>query len=88
MSKLLPPEIKTQVAYPGKKVSTCFNVKHQSKFEHHHYVVYYADGPHEKCIENYAGESGSRVSERIKHHNSRDLKYYIFRRIWTRERQL
>ena len=34
ISKLLPPEIKTQVAYTGKKLSTCFNVKDQSKFEH------------------------------------------------------
>ena len=32
ISKLLPPEIKTQVAYTGKKLSTCF--KDQSKFEH------------------------------------------------------
>ena len=36
ISKLLPPEIKTQVAYAGKKLSTCFNVKDQSKFEHQH----------------------------------------------------
>ena len=33
-SKLLPPEIKTQDVYTGKKLSTCFNVKDQSKFEH------------------------------------------------------
>ena len=38
ISKLLPPEIKTQVAYTGKKLSTCFNVKDQSKFEHQHDV--------------------------------------------------
>ena len=52
-SKLLPPEIKTQVAYTGKKLSTCFNVKDQSKFEHQHDVVYYTDCPNEKCRENY-----------------------------------
>ena len=45
ISKLLSPEIKTQVAYTGKKLSTCFNVKDQSKFEHQHDVVYYADCP-------------------------------------------
>ena len=27
ISKLLPPEIKTKVAYTGQKLSTCFNVK-------------------------------------------------------------
>ena len=79
ISKLLPPEIKTQVAYTGKKLSTCFNVKDQSKFEHQHDVVYYADCPNEKCRENYIGESGRRISERIKDHNGRDLKSHILR---------
>ena len=41
--KLLLPEIKMQVAYTGRKVSTCCNLKFQSKFEHQHDVVYYAD---------------------------------------------
>ena len=79
ISKLLPPEIKTQAAYTGKKLSTCFNVKDQSKFEHQHDVVYYADCPNEKCRENYIGESGRRISEIIKDHNGRDLKSHILR---------
>ena len=36
--KLLPPEIKTEVACAGKKIRTCFNVKYQSKFDHQHDV--------------------------------------------------
>ena len=75
ISKLLPPEL----AYTGKKLSICFNVKHQSKFEHQHDVVCYADCPNEKCREYYIGESGLRISERIKEHNSRDLKSHILR---------
>ena len=39
-SKSLPPEIKIQVVYNGKKLSTCFNVKDQSKFDYQHDVVY------------------------------------------------
>ena len=74
ISKLLRPEIKTQMAYTGKKLSTCFNVKDQSKFEHQHGVVYYADYPDEKCRKNYIGASGRRISKRIKDHNGRDLK--------------
>ena len=68
ISKLLLPEIKTQVAYTGKKPSTCFDVKYQSKFEHQHDVVYYAYYPNETCRENYIGESGRR-----------DLKSHILR---------
>ena len=40
-------------------------------------MVYYADCPNEKCRENYIGESGRRISERIKDHNGRDLKSHI-----------
>ena len=79
ISKSLPPEIKMQVAYTGKKLSTCFNLKDQSKFEHQHDMVYYADCSNEKYRENYVGESGCRISEYIKDHNSRDLKSHILR---------
>ena len=75
--KLLLPEIKTQVAYTAKKLSTCF--KDQSKFEHQHVVVYYADWPNGKCTENYIGEKSCRLSERIKYHNGRDLKSHFLR---------
>ena len=77
--KIKTPEIKTQLAYTGKKLSTCFNVKDQSKFEHQHDVVYYADCPNEKCRKNYIGESGRRISERIKDHNGRNLKSHILK---------
>ena len=79
ISKLLPPEIETQVAYTGKKISTCFKVNDQSKFEHQHDVVYYADCLNMKYRENYIGESGRRISECITDHNGRDLKSNILR---------
>ena len=68
-----------QVAYTGKKISISFNVKDQSKFDHQHDVVYYADGPNEIYRENYIGESGRRISDRIKDHNVRDLKSLILK---------
>ena len=61
ISKLLPSEIKTQVAYAGKKLSTSFNVKDQSKLKHRLDVAYYADCPNEKCRENYIREIGRRI---------------------------
>ena len=79
ISKLLPAEIKTQVTYTGAKLSAYFKVKDQSKFEHQHEVVYYADCPNEKCRENYICESGRRILGRIKDHNGRDLKSHILR---------
>ena len=49
-------------------------------------MVCYADCPNEKCRENFIGENGRRISERLKDHNSRDLKSHILThsvRIWT-----
>ena len=65
--RLLPIEIKRQ--------STCFNIKEPSKFRHQHDVVYYVDCTNERCRENYIGENGRRISERIKDHDVRDLKH-------------
>ena len=79
ISKSLPSEIKTQVAYAGKKLSTCFNVKDQNKFDHQHDVIYYVDCPNEIRTENCIGDSGRRISEPIKDHNGRDLKSHILR---------
>ena len=68
-----------QVAYTGKKLSSCFNLKDQSKLKHQHDMVYYADCANEKYRESYISESGHRISERIKDHNGRDLKSHILR---------
>ena len=74
ISKLLLPEIKTEVVYTGKKLSTCFNVKDQSKFDSQYDVVYYSDCHNGTFRENYIGGSGRRISECIKDHNGKNLK--------------
>ena len=42
----LPNNVKTQVTFTGQKLSTQFNVKDRTKFEHKHDVVYFG-----KCSE-------------------------------------
>ena len=79
ISRLSLPEFKTQVAYTGKKLSTCFNVKDQYKFDHQHVKECYADCSNERCRENFIDESGHRISERIKDHNGRDFKSHSWK---------
>ena len=55
------------MAYTGKNLSTCFNVKDQGEFGHQHEI---ADRPN---------EHGCRISERIKDHNGRYLKSRILK---------
>ena len=49
------------------------------KFEHKRDIIYLATCPEDNCPENYIGESGRRISERIIDHNGRDRKSHIFK---------
>ena len=71
--------VKANVGFTGKKLSTCFQIKDQTKFEHKHDIIYLATCPEDNCSENYIGESGRRISERINDHTGRDQKSHIFK---------
>ena len=79
LHNLFPNHINTQVTYTGKKLSTCFSTKDQTKFEHQHDIVYHGKCPEVDYIDNYIGEASRRVSERIIDHNGRDRKSHLFR---------
>ena len=79
LKSLLPSTVKANIGFTGKKLSTCFQIKDQTKFEHKHDIIYLATCPEDNCSENYIGESGRRISERIIDHNGRDQKSHIFK---------
>ena len=54
-----------QVTFTGQKLSTQFNAKDRTKFEHKHDVIYFGKCPEQSCTDNYLGESARRISERI-----------------------
>ena len=66
-------------SFTGKKLSTCFNVKDKTFFNHEHDTVYYAKCPEESCPHDYVGESGRRVLEQVKDYNGRDTSSLIFK---------
>ena len=79
LHNLLLNHINTQVIYTGKKLSTCLNIKDQTKFEQRHDIVYHGKCPEVDCTDNYIGEASRRVCERIIDHNGRDRKSHLFR---------
>ena len=79
LKSLLPSTVKANIGFTGKKLSTCFQIKDQTKFEHNHDIIYLATCPEDNCLENYIGESGRQISERIIDLNGRDQKLHIFR---------
>ena len=79
LKSLLPITAKANVGFTGKKFSTCFQIKGQTKFGHKHDIIYLATCPEDNCSENYIGESRRQISERIIDHKRRDQKQHIFK---------
>ena len=75
--KLLMETVNIQIAYTGRKLSTCFQIKDKSKFDNQNDLVYHANCPSELCDKNYIGESHRHIAERVKDHNGRDHKSHI-----------
>ena len=87
LKSLLPSTVKANIGFTGKKLSTCFQIKDQTKFEHKHDIIYWATCPEDNCSENYIGENGRPISERIIDYNGRDQKSHIFKHSSEKGRQ-
>ena len=74
LSKALPSKLKTMVTYQGTKLSTKFNIKDQTKFQHKNNIVYDGKCPNINYKNDYVGETDRRSIERIIDHNKRDKK--------------
>ena len=68
----------TQIAYTGRKLNSCFNIKDLPKFEHQYDIVYLGNCPDPNCNGNYIGETARRMSERVVDHSGRD-KLHLFK---------
>ena len=66
-----------QVSFSGKKLSSCFNFKDKTKFEHRHDVIYLGTCPKTMCNDNYIGEAKQWIFEKVKDHNGRDIKSHL-----------
>ena len=72
VSKLLPVHTKLEITFTGKKLNSCFSLKDKTSFEHQHDLVYYVNCAEPSCRDNYVGETGRRIKQRIKDRSSRD----------------
>ena len=55
IKRLLPRNIKVQVCLTGNKLSSRFNIKDKTKFEHRHDVIYLETRPGRTSNDNYIG---------------------------------
>ena len=54
------------------KLNSCFSLKDKTSFKHQHDLIYYVYCTERSCRDNYVGETGRRIIERIKDHSGRD----------------
>ena len=72
VSKLVPEHAKLEITFTGKKRNSCFSIKDKTSFEHQHDLIYYVNCTKPSCRDDFIGETGRRIIERIKDHSGRD----------------
>ena len=84
ITKLLPETTQLEFGFTGCKLSTHFQIKdktiyeHNERYEHNHDVVYLGTCPENNCSDNYVSEN-ARVSERIIDCSDRDQNSHFFK---------
>ena len=79
MRKILPNNVKPRIAFTGRKVGTSFQIKDKTEMKHNHDIVYYKECGEEQCSENYIGQTGRRIIERIRDHAWKDSNSYVYK---------
>ena len=77
-TRILSCNVKICTAYSGTKLCSKFQLKDHTKKDHQHDVVCYVKCPEEQCTEEYTGERGRRLIERVKDHSGKDSKSHLF----------
>ena len=79
LKTLLPDNVKTDVAFEGKQVGCCFNIKDKTEFRHKHHLVYHAKCTEESCNNDYSDKTARRISEKMLGHSGRDKNSHVLK---------
>ena len=79
MKTLLPDNVKTDVVFQGKQLSSCFNIKDKTKCPHKHDLVYHAKCAEESYNDDYVNETARHISERVLDHSGRKKNPHILK---------
>ena len=53
VSTILPENVKVETAFTGKRLSSCFETKDRTKFEHQQHIIYQVKCSAENCSDDY-----------------------------------
>ena len=67
------------LVFTGTKSGTKFNIKDKSNKEHLHDLTYSVACLDDNCNEEYNGETGRRLIERVHEHSGKDVNFHVFK---------
>ena len=79
ITKLLPEQEGVALVFTGTKLGTKFNIKDKTSKEHQHDLTYSVVCPDANCNEEYNGETGRRLIERVHEHSGKDVNSRVFK---------
>ena len=83
LKNVLPSNVKTRITYTGQKLNSRFQIKDKINEKHKHDLIYYTKCPEEFCTEDYLGETGHRIIERVADHAGNDRQSHLLKHALT-----
>ena len=78
---LLPEQEEVALVFTGTKLDTKFNIKDKTSKEHQRDLTYSVVCPDANCSEEYNGETGRRLIERVHEHSGKDVSFHVFKHL-------
>ena len=88
LKNVVRSNVKTRITYTGQKLNSKFHIKDKIKERHQYDVSYYIKCPEEFCTEDYVGETGGRIIERVSDHAGKDKESHLFKHALTNYRHV
>ena len=83
LKNILPSNVKTRITYTGRKLNSRFQIKDEINEKHQHDLIYYTKFPEEFCTEDYLGETGRRIIERVADHAGKGKQSHLLKHALT-----
>ena len=87
LKNALPSNVKTRITYTGQKLNSRFQIKDKINEKQKHDLIYYAKCPEEFCTEDYLGETGRRIIERVAGHAEKDKQSHLLKHALTQNQR-
>ena len=83
LKNVLPSNVKTRITYTGQKLNSRFQIKDKINEKHKHDLIYYTKCPEKFCTEDYLGETGRKIIERVADHAGKDKQSHLLKHALT-----